>query len=76
MALYVVLALSALILGPWLVGFAVSVWIDASRPREVQTSVPPSADRPAMVQRLTEEWQQVGGHWVPSPENEEDRRAE
>ena len=75
MALYVVLALSALILGPWLLGFAISAWIDASRPGEVEPSVPPAADRLALVQRLTDEWQEVRDHWVSSPESDEDRHA-
>ena len=75
MALYVVLALSALTLGPWLLGFAISAWIDASRPREVEPSAPPATDRLALVQRLTDEWQEVRGHWISSPETDKDRHA-
>ena len=75
MALYVVLALSALIVGPWLLGFAISAWIDASRPREVEPSMPPAVDRLALVQRLTDEWQEVRGNRVSSPETDEDRHA-
>ncbi len=75
MALYAVLALSALVLGPWLLGFAISAWIDASRPKEVEPPVPPAEDRLALVQRLADEWKEVGGHWISCPESDEDHRA-
>lgn len=74
MAIYLLITLSVLILGPWIIGFAVSVWLDASRPKEVE-AFPPGEDRVMMVKRLTDEWQEVRRYWVSESDVDRDRHA-